>query len=153
MVHLDVLAGRDVALVERHVALDDVRERLHLLGRDPAERQLDAHHLHAGLALAVHALLQAEADELVLRRLAVEELRRLGLEVLELALDDRDDVPGDVLQDLRVVERPRPAGGPLALEGGWFHGGSPKGCWSSGGATNIPKPRSHLSVLGPETVG
>src|SRR3954452_15550810 len=148
MVHLDVLAGRDVALVERHVALDDVGERLHLLRRDPAERQLDAHYLHARLALAVHALLQAEADELVLRRLAVEELRRLGLEVLELALEDRDDAPGDVLQDLRVVERPRPAGGPLALEGGWFHGGRlQKGAGRPSERRNIPKARSHSSGL------
>ena len=34
VVHLDVLARRDVALVQRHVLLDDVRERLHLLRRD-----------------------------------------------------------------------------------------------------------------------
>ena len=38
---------------------------LHLLRRDPAERQLHADHLHVGLALAVDALLEAELDELV----------------------------------------------------------------------------------------
>ena len=131
VVHLDVLPRRDVALVERHVLLDRVGERLHLLGRDPAERELHTDHLHAGLALAVDALLEPEADELVLGRLTVEELRRLGLEVLELALEDRDDVTGDVLADLRVLEGPRPAGGPLALEGGWFHDGRLQKCWSS----------------------
>src|SRR6201999_1838030 len=110
------------ALVQRHVLLDRVRERVHLLGRDAAEGELDADHLHVRLALAVDALLQAEADELVLGRLTVEELRRLGLEVLELALEDRDDVTRDVLTDLRVLEGAGPAGGPLALEGGWFHG-------------------------------
>ena len=66
VVHLDVLARRDVALVERHVLLDDAGEGIHLLGGDAAERQLDADHLHVGLALAVDALLEAEADELVL---------------------------------------------------------------------------------------
>jgi hypothetical protein len=40
-------------------------------GRHAAHRQLDADHLHVGLALAVDALLQAEADELVLGRLTV----------------------------------------------------------------------------------
>ena len=65
VVDLDVLAGGDVALVERRVALDHVGEGLHLLGGDAAERQLHPHHLHVGLALAVDALLEAEADELV----------------------------------------------------------------------------------------
>ena len=64
VVDLDVLARGDVALVERRVLLDDVREGLELLGRDAAHRQLHADHLHVGLALAVDALLEAEADEL-----------------------------------------------------------------------------------------
>ena len=83
---------------------------VHLLRRDAAERELDADHLHVGLALAVDALLQPEADELVLGGLAGEVLLRLVVEVVELALEDRDDVPGDVLADLRVLERPRSAG-------------------------------------------
>ena len=70
VVHLDVLARRDVALVQRHVLLDHVREGLHLLGRDAAEGQLHADHLHVGLALAVDALLEAELDELVLGHVA-----------------------------------------------------------------------------------
>ena len=106
VMHLDVLAGRDVALVERHVLLDDGRERVHLIRRDAAERQLHADHLHARLALPVDALLEAEADELVLGGLPVEELARLVVEVVELVLEDRDDVAGDVLVDLRVLARP-----------------------------------------------
>ena len=83
-----------------------VGEGLHLLGRDAAERQLDADHLHVGLALAVDALLEAEADELGLS--ASRRARNfvgLGVEVVELALEDRDDVAGDVLEDLGVLER------------------------------------------------
>ena len=92
VVDLDVLAGRDVALVERRVALDHVGEGVHLLRRDAAERQLHADHLHVGLALAVDALFEAEADELVLGQLAGEELLGFVVEVVELALDDRDHV-------------------------------------------------------------
>ena len=106
VVHLDVLPRRDVALVERRVLLDRVGERLHLLGRDAAERQLHADHLDVGLALAVDALLEAEPDELVLGRLAGEELLGLVVEVVELALEDRDDVARDVLADLGIVQRP-----------------------------------------------
>ena len=116
VVHLDVLARRDVALVQRHVLLDHVGERLHLLRRDAAERQLHADHLHVRLALAVHALLEAELDELVLGRLAREEPAGLGLEVVELPLEDRDHVPGHVLQDLGVLERAA-----LGGDGNWLH--------------------------------
>ncbi len=102
---LDVLAGRDVAPDQRRVALDDAGEGLHLLGADAAEGKLDADHLHVGLALAVDPLLEAEADELVLGGLALEELLRLVVEVVELPLDDRDHVAGDVLVGLGVLER------------------------------------------------
>ena len=61
---LDVLAGRDVTLLQRRVRLDHVSEGIHLLGRDATDGQLDADHLDAGLALAVDTLLEAEADEL-----------------------------------------------------------------------------------------
>ena len=94
-----------MALAERGVLLDHVGEHLHLLGGDAAEGQLHADHLHVGLALAVDALLEAEADELLLGLLAAEEAGGLGVEVVELALEDRDDVPGDVLVDLGVLER------------------------------------------------
>ena len=37
--------------------------------------------------------------------LAAQELAGLGVEVVELALEDRDHVPGDVLVDLGVLQR------------------------------------------------
>ena len=115
VVDLDVLARGDVALAQRGVVLDRVREGLHLLGGDAAQRQLDADHLHVGLALAVDALLEAEADELVLGDLAPHEPGGLGVEVVELPLDDRDHVAGDVLVDLGVLERADPALAGLVL--------------------------------------
>jgi hypothetical protein len=105
VVQLDVLARRDVTLLQRHVLLDHVGKRLHLLRRDPAERELHADHLHVGLALPVDALLQTKLDELVFSRLPLEEFRCLGLEVVELALQDRDHVPGHVLEHLWVLQR------------------------------------------------
>ena len=48
-------------------------EAVELVGVDTAERELDADHLALDLALPVDALLEAEADELVLGRLAGEE--------------------------------------------------------------------------------
>ena len=104
VMHLDVLARGDVALAQRDVLLDPVGERLELLGRHAAERELDPDHLHVGLALAVDALLEAELDELVPVELALQEARRLGVEVVELALEDRDDVPGYVLEHLGILE-------------------------------------------------
>ena len=102
-------------LFERRVLLDDAGEGLHLLGRDAAEGKLDADHLDVGLALAVDALFEAEADELVFRQLAGEELLGFVVEVVELALDDRDDVPGDVLVGLRVLQRAGAAFAALGL--------------------------------------
>ena len=124
VVQLDVLARRDVALVQRHVLLDDVGEGVELVGRDAAARELDADHLDGGLALAVDALLEAELDELGLLDVAAQEALGLGVEVVELALDDRDDVAGDVLANLGVLERPwRPA------VGGGLHGGLSAPWW------------------------
>ena len=124
MVDLDVLAGGDVALVQRRVLLDDAGEGVHLLRRDPAEGELDPDHLDVGLTLPVDALFEAEADELVLFELAGEELLGFVVEVVELALDDRDDVAGDVLVGLRVGQRPDPAFAPLllVLRDGYLHG-------------------------------
>ena len=42
-------------------------------------------------------------------QLAGEELLGFVVEVIELALDDRDHVPGDVLVGLRVLESPGPS--------------------------------------------
>ncbi len=105
VVDLDVLAGRDVTLVQRRPALDDIGEDVHLLGSNAAEGKLDADHLDVGLALPVDALFEAEADELVFGGVAGEELLGLGVEVVELALEDRDHVAGDVLVALRVLQR------------------------------------------------
>ena len=123
VVDLDVLAGGDVALVERCVLLHHVGEHLELLGRHAAHRQLDAAHLDVGLALPVHPLLEPEADELVLGGLPLEELLGLVVEIVELALDDRNHVAGDVLVDLRVLQRALPALAPLGFfgGGGGFH--------------------------------
>ena len=123
VVDLDVLARGDVRLVQRRVLLGDVAEHVHLLRRDTAEGKLDADHLHGdlrGLALAVDTLLEAEADEVGLLDLAREEVGGLVVEVVELALDDRDDVTRDVLVDLGVVDRARSALG-LGLRSGRFH--------------------------------
>src|SRR3954449_2332981 len=103
MVDLDVLAGRDVALVERRELLDRVCEGLHLLRAYSAVGELHADHLDVGLALAIDALLQAEADELLLGLLASQEAGGLGVEVVEFALENRDDVPRDVVVDLGGV--------------------------------------------------
>ena len=111
MVDLDVLTGGDVALVQGRVLLHHGGEHVHLVGGDPAHRQLDAAHLDVGLALAVDALLEPEADELGLLGPAVEELLRLVVEVVELVLEDRYHVPGHVGEDLGVVQRPLTAAG------------------------------------------
>src|SRR5262249_22131254 len=115
VVDLDVLPRGDVSLVERRVLLDDAGEGLHLLGRDAAEGQLDADHLHVGLALAVDALFEAEADELLLGLVAGQELLSFGVEVVELALEDRDDVSRDIGIGLRVLQGPDAAFAPLLL--------------------------------------
>src|SRR5665809_14820 len=103
----------------RSSAASDVykREGLHLLRGDATERELDPDHLHVGLALAIHPLLEAEADELLLRGLALEELLRLVVEVVELALDDREHVPRHVVVDLGVLQRAHLALAPLLLVG------------------------------------
>jgi hypothetical protein len=72
------------------------------------------------LALAVDALLEPEADELVLGQAAAEELLGLVVEVVELALEHRDNVARDVLDHLGVLERPLPAL-PLRLGGNRLH--------------------------------
>ncbi len=105
VVHLDVLPRGDVALLQRDVLLDPRRERIKLIWCDAAERKLDPDHLHIRLALSVDALLEAELDELIALELAPQIAGRLGVEVVELTLEDRDDVPRDVLEHLRVLER------------------------------------------------
>ena len=48
--------------------------------------------------------------------LAGEEFRGLGLEVVVLPLQDRDHVPGHVLEDLGVLKRAA-----LGGDGNWLH--------------------------------
>src|SRR5262249_22581277 len=73
-------------------------------------------HLHVGLALPVDALLEPELDELLFARLAGEEFRRFGLEVVVLVLEDRNHMPGHVLQDLGILE-----GATLRGNRNWLH--------------------------------
>ena len=105
MVDLDVLAGRDVTLLQRSIGLDCVCEGIHLVRGDAAVGQLDPDHLNPGLALAVDTLLQTETDELRLRSLTVEEELGFIVEINELVLEDRDQSAGHILVGLRVVER------------------------------------------------
>src|SRR5215218_3220271 len=147
VVHLDILPGGDVALDERCVLLDHVREGLHLLRSDAPEGELRADHLNVRLALAVDALPEAEGDERVLSLPPAEELARLGVEVVELPLQDRDHVTRHVLQDLRVLERALPALG-LAGCGRRFHGGAPL-CLVRVSSGQCSKTRSSLGNYAP----
>jgi hypothetical protein len=67
------------------------------------------------LALSVDALLEAKADELVLALLATHEPGGLGVEVVELTLEDRDHAARDVVVDLGILERSEPPLAPLGL--------------------------------------
>ena len=63
VVELDVLTGGDVALAQRGVLVGHLTQALHCLRGENAAGNLDANHLHVGLALAVHTLPQAEGSE------------------------------------------------------------------------------------------
>ena len=63
VVELDVLAGGDVALAQRGVLVGHLAEALHGLRGEDAAGNLDADHLHVGLALAVYALAQPEGSK------------------------------------------------------------------------------------------
>ncbi len=116
VVQLDVLTRRDVPLAQRDVLLDHVGERVDLVRVDAAEWQLHADHLTLGLTLAVDALLEAEADELVLGDVAGEEATGLGVEVVELALEHLDHLARSVEQ-LRICQR---APAPARRASGWL---------------------------------
>jgi hypothetical protein len=130
VVHLDVLTRRHVALAQRHIPVDDAGERVQLIGGHSAHRELDADHLHVGLTLAVDALLQAELDEIGLLQVAAQVARRFGVEVVELTLEDRDHVPGHVLDHLRILAR-------SGARGGLGHQGSFR--WRESTAPKLPK--------------
>ncbi len=124
VMHLDVLPRRDVPLAQRHVFLDHLGERVELIRGDAPERELDADHLHGRLALSVHALPEAELDEVGLLDTATEEARRLRVEVVELALQDGNDVAGDVVDHFRGLEgagATRRSAGDCAFKRCWLH--------------------------------
>ena len=100
-VDLQVFAGGDVPLLERGVPADDVAERLEVFGGERAAGDLDAHHLHVRLTLAVDAPHEAVHDELLLGRpFAVEVAGRLRLEVVDLLGDVGEDALGVVVLPL-----------------------------------------------------
>ena len=86
-VHLQVLARGQVPHPPRRVAVDDVGQHVHLRGVEPAVGDLDADHVHVGLALAVDAVLQAEEAELQRVDLVALEAPHVRLVVLDLGLD------------------------------------------------------------------
>ena len=97
-VDLQVLTGGDVALLERCVLADDVAERFEVPGGERAAGDLDAHHLHVRLTLAVDAPDEAVHDELLLGGpFAVEVAGRLGLEVVDLLGNVGEHAPGVVV--------------------------------------------------------
>src|SRR6185312_3761137 len=95
---------------ERRELLGDVGEGVELIRIHAAERQLYADHLARLLALPVDALLEAEGDERALVLCPAQEAAGAVIEIVELALEDRDDVAGDVLVELRALERSPAAG-------------------------------------------
>ena len=123
VVHLDVLASGHMTLAQRDVLVDDPGEGVELIGGDATHGELHPHHLHVGLALTVDALAQPELGEIIGLELALEKARGLGVEVVELSLEDRDHVTGHVLQHLRVLARAG-AGRGVGLDRGGLHHGS-----------------------------
>ena len=63
-VQLNILPGRDVA-DSRGIGLGQFGHAAHLVGRHPAKRNFDAHHLHVRLPLSIDAILQPERFEQV----------------------------------------------------------------------------------------
>ena len=111
------------------VALHHVAEGLHLLRRDAAEGQLHPDHLHVRLALSVHALLEAEADEL-----APRSGRRRGTFFASTSKSSNSRAsigmmyPGHVVVDLRILSEPfLPLGAGCADTGSMRAGPPPSG--------------------------
>ena len=98
VVELDVLARGHVPLVQRDEPRRYLAQRVQLVGRQPSERYLDAHHLRVGLALAVYALLQAVRQELRLVELTGLEPSYLEFEVVDLLRHHVDDASGPLLE-------------------------------------------------------
>ena len=95
-VQLNVLARRDVADAGG-IAVGHLGDDPELRGVEAPEGNLDADHMHAGLALAVDPVLKAEGPEQVLGQCAAKHLRGLVLERLDLPEyvgGDRSRCPG-----------------------------------------------------------
>ena len=91
VVDLDVLASGDVAFLQRSVVFRDFAEAIEHVCRDDAAGEFDPDHLDVGLALAVHALPQAEGRENGVVQLAGAEAVDLGIQALDLILHEGDD--------------------------------------------------------------
>ena len=85
VVQLHRLARRHVHVIRAGPLLEHVRERDQLLRIEAAAGRLDPHHVHAGLALAVATLLQANRREAILGdrpREKRSDARRVAVELL-----------------------------------------------------------------------
>ncbi len=83
------------------VALRQFRDAPQLIRRNAPERNFDAHHLHAGLALAVDAVLQPKRFEEIAHNLTGEHPYRLFLEGFDLFENrgrDRFGLDGNVVR-------------------------------------------------------
>jgi hypothetical protein len=82
-VHLDVLAGGDVHEIVLGIALQRLGNSDELFGHEPAARYLDAHHVHAFLALTIHSLLEPNGSEAIGVNAPVQKILERLLEVLD----------------------------------------------------------------------
>ena len=91
VVDLDVFPRGDVAFLQRGVARRDFAEAVQHRGGDDAAGEFDAHHLHIGLALAVHALPEPEGRECGVVHIAGAEAVDFGVKPPDFVLHKRDD--------------------------------------------------------------
>ena len=87
-VDLDGLAGSDVADAQRGPIAANIAQGAGLSRGHQAAGDLDAHHLHILLALAIRAVDQAERLEFFVRDRAVAIGFGLGFKMVDLAPDD-----------------------------------------------------------------
>ena len=91
VVELDVFAGGDMALAEGGVLFADFGQGVQHIGRGDAAGQFDADHLHVGLALAVHALAQAERRKGGIVQCAAAKAVNFGVKTPDFILHKGDD--------------------------------------------------------------
>ena len=85
---LDVLAGRHMTNAGG-IPLGKLGNAAQLVGRNPAEWNLDPHHLYAGLPLAVNAVLETKGFEEIADDLAGHHALRLWLKGFDLLENGR----------------------------------------------------------------